>query len=66
MRGSNGSAPSPCRGPNARATVLAGHVRQGTTPAVSALAVTIIGLTIAVSLAYEAVRQRREAAHRGA
>ena len=29
--------------------------------AVSALAVAIIGLTVAVSLAYEAVRQRRDA-----
>lgn len=41
-------------------TVLAGHVRQGTTPAVSALAVAIIGLTVAASLAYETVRRRQQ------
>ncbi|MSP83080.1 MAG: ABC transporter permease [Alphaproteobacteria bacterium] len=42
-------------------TVLAGRVRQGTTPEISALAVLIIAVTLAGAIAYEALR-RREAA----
>lgn len=42
-------------------TVLAGRVRQGTTPAISALAVLIIVVTVAGAVAYEVLR-RREAA----
>jgi spermidine/putrescine transport system permease protein len=37
-------------------TVLAGRVRQGTTPAISALAVVIIGVTVAGAIIYELVR----------
>jgi spermidine/putrescine transport system permease protein len=43
-------------------TVLAGRVRQGMTPAISALAVLIVGVTLAAALAYEiasASRRRR-------
>jgi spermidine/putrescine transport system permease protein len=46
-------------------TVLAGRVRQGMTPAISALAVIIIGITVAGAIVYEVVRGaefRREAA----
>ena len=45
-------------------TVLAGRVRQGMTPAISALAVIIIGVTVAAALAYEIARrpERRKAA----
>jgi spermidine/putrescine transport system permease protein len=46
-------------------TVLAGRVRQGTTPAISALAVIIILVTLAGAIAYEVLRRRearREAA----
>ena len=46
-------------------TVLAGRVRQGTTPAISALAVIIILVTLAGAVAYEVLRRRearREAA----
>jgi spermidine/putrescine transport system permease protein len=46
-------------------TVLAGRVRQGTTPAISALAVLIVGITLAGALLYEVLRrieQRREEA----
>ena len=45
-------------------TVLAGRVRQGMTPAISALAVIIIGITVAAALAYEIFRsgERRKAA----
>jgi spermidine/putrescine transport system permease protein len=42
-------------------TVLAGRVRQGTTPAISALAVLIIAVTLAGAVIYEILR-RREAA----
>ncbi len=42
-------------------TVLAGRVRQGTTPALSALAVTIVAVTVVGAIAYEIVK-RREAA----
>jgi spermidine/putrescine transport system permease protein len=38
-------------------TVLAGRVRQGMTPAISALAVLIIGVTVAAALAYEIARR---------
>jgi spermidine/putrescine transport system permease protein len=50
-------------------TVLAGRVRAGTTPAISALAVVIIGVTVAGALAYEIVKRaelRREAARAAA
>jgi spermidine/putrescine transport system permease protein len=39
-------------------TVLAGRVRQGLTPAVSALATIIIGITIVGAIIYEAVKRR--------
>ncbi len=45
-------------------TVLAGRVRQGTTPALSALAVAIILLTIAGATAYEIARRREETRQR--
>lgn len=41
-------------------TVLAGEVRQGTTPALSALAVIIIGLSIAGAVVYEVLKRREE------
>jgi spermidine/putrescine transport system permease protein len=41
-------------------TVLAGEVRQGTTPALSALAVIIITLSLAGALVYEALKRREE------
>lgn len=41
-------------------TVLAGEVRQGTTPALSALAVIIIGITLVGAIAYEVLRRREE------
>ena len=43
-------------------TVLAGQVRQGTTPALSALAVIIIGISLAGAIIYEIVKRREEAA----
>lgn len=46
-------------------TVLAGRVRQGTTPAISALAVIIVVVTLVGAIAYEVARRReaqREAA----
>lgn len=43
-------------------TVLAGQVRQGTTPALSALAVIIIGLSLAGAISYEVLKRREEAA----
>jgi spermidine/putrescine transport system permease protein len=46
-------------------TVLAGQVRQGTTPTVSALAVTIIGATVIASLVFEAIRRRGARRRRG-
>jgi spermidine/putrescine transport system permease protein len=45
-------------------TVLAGRVRAGTTPAISAMAVVIIGVTLVGAIAYEIVKRselRREA-----
>ena len=39
-------------------TVLAGRVRQGLTPAVSALATIIIGITVVGAIVYEAVKRR--------
>jgi spermidine/putrescine transport system permease protein len=42
-------------------TALAGRVRQGTTPAISALAVLIIGITLAGALIYELLRRREQA-----
>ena len=39
-------------------TVLAGRVRMGTTPALSALAVIIIGVTLVGATAYEVLRRR--------
>jgi spermidine/putrescine transport system permease protein len=44
-------------------TVLAGETRQGTTPALSALAVIIIGLSLAGAIIYEFMKRREEAAH---
>jgi spermidine/putrescine transport system permease protein len=41
--------------------VLAGEVRQGTTPALSALAVIIIGLSLIGAIIYEAMKRREEA-----
>jgi spermidine/putrescine transport system permease protein len=41
--------------------VLAGEVRQGTTPALSALAVIIIGLSLAGAIIYEVMKRREEA-----
>jgi spermidine/putrescine transport system permease protein len=41
-------------------TVLAGEVRQGTTPALSALAVIIITLSLAGALVYEVLKRREE------
>ncbi len=43
-------------------TVLAGEVRQGTTPALSALAVIIIGLSLAGAIAFEIMKRREEGA----
>jgi spermidine/putrescine transport system permease protein len=40
--------------------VLAGEVRQGTTPALSALAVIIITLSLAGALIYEVLKRREE------
>jgi spermidine/putrescine transport system permease protein len=41
-------------------TALAGRVRQGTTPAISALAVLIIGVTLLGALVYEILRRREQ------
>ena len=41
-------------------TVLAGEVRQGTTPALSALAVIIIGISLAGAIAYEVMKRHEE------
>jgi spermidine/putrescine transport system permease protein len=43
-------------------TVLAGETRQGTTPALSALAVIIIGLSLIGAVIYEYLKRREEAA----
>ncbi len=43
-------------------TVLAGRLRQGTTPAISALAVLIIAVTLLGAVAYELVKRREQAA----
>lgn len=43
-------------------TVLAGRVRQGTTPAISALAVLIIAVTLLGAIAYELLKRREDAA----
>ncbi len=43
-------------------TVLAGEVRQGTTPALSALAVVIIALSLIGAIVYEVLKRREEAA----
>ena len=42
-------------------TVLAGEVRQGTTPALSALAVIIIGISLLGAIVYEVMKRREEA-----
>ena len=42
-------------------TVLAGRVRQGTTPALSALAVAIIGVTVFATVIYEILKRREDA-----
>ena len=41
-------------------TVLAGRVRQGSTPALSALAVAIVAVTVLGAVAYEALRRGEE------
>jgi spermidine/putrescine transport system permease protein len=41
-------------------TVLAGRVRQGTTPSLSALAVIIVAITLVGAIAYEVYRRREE------
>jgi spermidine/putrescine transport system permease protein len=41
-------------------TVLAGEIRQGTTPALSALAVIIIAISLAGAIAYEVMKRREE------
>ena len=43
-------------------TVLAGEVRQGTTPALSALAVIIIGISLVGAILYELMKRREESA----
>ncbi|MFN0190376.1 MAG: ABC transporter permease [Aestuariivirga sp.] len=43
-------------------TVLAGEVRQGTTPTLSALAVIIIGISLAGAIIYEVMKRREETA----
>jgi len=42
-------------------TVLAGRVRQGSTPAISALAVVIISVTVIAAILYEVLRRRDDA-----
>jgi spermidine/putrescine transport system permease protein len=42
-------------------TVLAGRVRQGTSPALSALAVSIVALTVLGAVAYELLKRREDA-----
>ena len=44
-------------------TVLAGETRQGTTPALSALAVIIISLSLLGAVVYELLKRREEQAH---
>jgi spermidine/putrescine transport system permease protein len=44
-------------------TVLAGETRQGTTPALSALAVIIIAISLAGAVIYELLKRREEKAH---
>lgn len=41
-------------------TVLAGQVRQGTTPALSALAVVIIGISLIGAISYEVMKRREQ------
>jgi spermidine/putrescine transport system permease protein len=41
-------------------TVLAGQVRQGTTPALSALAVVIISISLAGAITYEVLKRREQ------
>ncbi len=43
-------------------TVLAGRVRQGSTPAISALAVVIVAVTVIGAIAYEVYKRRADAA----
>lgn len=43
-------------------TVLAGETRQGTTPALSALAVIIIAISLVGAITYEVLKRREEAA----
>ena len=43
-------------------TVLAGRVRQGSTPAISALAVVIVAVTVISAIAYEVYKRRADAA----
>ncbi|MDQ0513258.1 ABC transporter permease [Ancylobacter amanitiformis] len=43
-------------------TVLAGRMRQGTTPAISALAVIIVAVTVLGAIVYEILKRRADAA----
>lgn len=45
-------------------TVLAGRIRQGTTPALSALAVAIVAVTVVGAILYEVLKRRELAASR--
>ncbi|MBS7538456.1 ABC transporter permease [Ancylobacter lacus] len=45
-------------------TVLAGRVRQGTTPAISALAVIIVAVTVLGAIVYEVLKRRDDARQR--
>lgn len=42
-------------------TVLAGRLRQGTTPALSALAVSIVAVTVVGAIVYEVLKRREQA-----
>ena len=42
-------------------TVLAGRMRQGTTPALSALAVAVVAVTVVGAILFEIVKRREEA-----
>jgi spermidine/putrescine transport system permease protein len=46
-------------------TVLAGRIRQGLTPAISALAVVIIAVTVAGAVLYEVLKRREATARHG-
>ena len=52
--------PSPSSADKTLTTVLAGRIRQGTTPAISALAVIIIVITLAGAILYEVLKRRED------